>query len=325
LPSKTRVEQALRRASSFTSSAVLPKPELTLCKDVCQKQIMVPADRVQRLHKRDEVTGMSLVPDGSLVKGCWPWFPAPPINRLVGSPPRSVQGDVLALLSWSTAAGTQGIASGTVRKARLPRSVRRRNCCTRCQEAMSTGRLRSNGPCGSVRPSRGNPGAGPGSDPARRPAWWTGRWRVHGVAAPTSPELEHVGRVNAELDTLAVSWRRNECLATALASPPRPLSSQSRLVWALVIVSRVVKVFDETIKRVSAGSRSCTASAKSVASMLDTNRKHGAVAVVFQRLVGHDRTRSEPPMPMFDDVLDALARVACSSHARMRSEKSAIL
>jgi hypothetical protein len=40
----------------------------------------------------------------------------------------------------------------------------------------------------------------------------------------------------------------------------------------LVIVSSVVKVFDETTKSVSAGSRSPVASTKSVASTLDTKR-----------------------------------------------------
>ena len=40
----------------------------------------------------------------------------------------------------------------------------------------------------------------------------------------------------------------------------------------LFIVSRVVKVFDETMNRVSAGSRSRVASTKSVPSTLDTNR-----------------------------------------------------
>jgi hypothetical protein len=38
------------------------------------------------------------------------------------------------------------------------------------------------------------------------------------------------------------------------------------------MVSRVVKVFEETMKRVSEGSRSRTASAKSVPSTLETNR-----------------------------------------------------
>ena len=42
---------------------------------------------------------------------------------------------------------------------------------------------------------------------------------------------------------------------------------------ALVIVSRVVKVFEETMNSVSAGSRSRTASAKSVPSTLETKRK----------------------------------------------------
>ena len=64
-----------------------------------------------------------------------------------------------------------------------------------------------------------------------------------------------------------------KCLATALASPPKTLEQPSRArVWALVIVSRVVKVFDETMNSVSAGSRSRTASAKSVPSTLETKR-----------------------------------------------------
>ena len=63
-----------------------------------------------------------------------------------------------------------------------------------------------------------------------------------------------------------------KCLATAFSSPPRPASDQSRAVWALVIVSSVVKVFEETMNSVSAGSRSRTASAKSVPSTLETKR-----------------------------------------------------
>ena len=63
-----------------------------------------------------------------------------------------------------------------------------------------------------------------------------------------------------------------KCLAIA-SSSPSAASAHSRAVWALVIVSSVVKVFEETTKRVSAGSRSRVASTKSVASTLETNRK----------------------------------------------------
>jgi len=42
---------------------------------------------------------------------------------------------------------------------------------------------------------------------------------------------------------------------------------------AFVIVSSVVKVFDDTMNNVSAGSRSRVASAKSVPSTFDTKRK----------------------------------------------------
>ena len=63
-----------------------------------------------------------------------------------------------------------------------------------------------------------------------------------------------------------------KCLATARTSPPSPASDQARAVCAFVIVSSVVNVFDEMMNRVSAGSRSRTASAKSVPSTLETNR-----------------------------------------------------
>jgi hypothetical protein len=64
-----------------------------------------------------------------------------------------------------------------------------------------------------------------------------------------------------------------KCLATARASPASPASDQSLALWAFVMVSSVVKVFDEMTKRVSAGSRSQVASAKSVPSTLETKRK----------------------------------------------------
>ena len=63
-----------------------------------------------------------------------------------------------------------------------------------------------------------------------------------------------------------------KCFATAVSSPPRPASNQALADWAFVIVSRVVNVFDEMMNSVSAGSRSWTASAKSVLSMLETKR-----------------------------------------------------
>jgi hypothetical protein len=64
-----------------------------------------------------------------------------------------------------------------------------------------------------------------------------------------------------------------KCFATAAVSPPSPARLHSRAEAALVMVSRVVNVFDETMKRVSAGSRSWTASEKSVPSTFETKRK----------------------------------------------------
>ena len=61
-----------------------------------------------------------------------------------------------------------------------------------------------------------------------------------------------------------------KCLATAASSPSRP-TTQSRAEVALVSVSRVPKVLDETMKSVCSGSRSPVASTKSVESTLETN------------------------------------------------------
>ena len=69
---------------------------------------------------------------------------------------------------------------------------------------------------------------------------------------------------------------------------------------------------------VSAGSRSWVASAKSVPSTFETKRKSSdAVAVVLERLVGHDRAQVGAADADIDDVADPLAGVALSS-ARSR-------
>ncbi len=77
------------------------------------------------------------------------------------------------------------------------------------------------------------------------------------------------------------------------------------------MVSSVVKVLDEMMKRVSAGSRSITASAKSVPSTLETKRKTNvAVAVVLERLIGHHRPKIGTSDADVDHVANALAGVA---------------
>ena len=147
--------------------------------------------------------------------------------------------------------------------------------------------------------------------------------RVHRVAAADPvPEPKHVGRVDAERRDLLRRWsrpRRN-------ASPPpprrrrRPPAATARAVWALVIVSSVVNVFDDTMNSVSAGSRSRIASAKSVPSMFETKRNvEAAVAVVPQRLVRHHRPEVRAADADVDDVADPLAGVAVHAPLRTRS------
>src|SRR5206468_10500650 len=85
------------------------------------------------------------------------------------------------------------------------------------------------------------------------------------------PNLLVVSMPNSET-LAALVETATKCFATAFASPPSRASDQSRALWAFVIVSRVVKVFEETMNNVSAASRSCVASTKSVPSTFDTNR-----------------------------------------------------
>ena len=71
---------------------------------------------------------------------------------------------------------------------------------------------------------------------------------------------------SALVDT-ATKWR-----ATA-SSLPSCATSASRAALALVIVSSVVNVFDDTMNSVCAGSSPRVASSRSVESTLDTKRK----------------------------------------------------
>ena len=64
-----------------------------------------------------------------------------------------------------------------------------------------------------------------------------------------------------------------KCFATDCSSPPKAATDQALAECALVIVSSVVNVFEETINSVSAASRSRAASARSVPSTLETKRK----------------------------------------------------
>jgi hypothetical protein len=63
-----------------------------------------------------------------------------------------------------------------------------------------------------------------------------------------------------------------KCFAIADSSPSAS-SVHARADRAFVIVSRVVKVFEEMTKRVSSGARSRVASTKSVESTFETKRK----------------------------------------------------
>ena len=102
---------------------------------------------------------------------------------------------------------------------------------------------------------------------------------------------------------------RNRLLVT-----PKSREKPLRALLALVMVSSVVKVLEEIMNSVSAGSRSRVASTKSVPSTLETNRKViAAIAVVLERLVGHHRPQIGAADADVDDVADAACRCGRST------------
>jgi hypothetical protein len=83
------------------------------------------------------------------------------------------------------------------------------------------------------------------------------------------PNMFAVSMPNSDTRSALVETA-TKCFATALL--PSWLITQSRAEVALVIVSRVPKVFDDTMKSVSSAAKSLVASAKSVESTLETKR-----------------------------------------------------
>src|SRR5919197_643215 len=124
---------------------------------------------------------------------------------------------------------------------------------------------------------------------------------------------------SAALVETATKWR-----ATA-ASSRSAASAHSRAVRAFRIVSRVVNVLDETMNRVSTGSRSLVASAKSVPSTFETNRNTRSRRA-YARSASYAITgpRSEPPMPMFTTFRIGRPVYPVPAPERTRSAKAAI-
>ena len=102
-----------------------------------------------------------------------------------------------------------------------------------------------------------------------------------------------------------------KCFATDFSSPPRPASDQARADWAFVIVSSVVKVFEETMNNVSARIQIPNGFGEIRAVNIGNKTEgHRSVAVVPKRFVGHHRAKVGASDSDIDDVANALAGVA---------------
>ena len=116
----------------------------------------------------------------------------------------------------------------------------------------------------------------------------------------------------------ATMWR-------ATAPSPRASVSQSRTTWALAMVSRVVKVLDDTTTRVVAGSRPERARSASAPSTLAMNRAESPAAVdrrsASAAIFG---PRNDPPIPMFTIVVSRSPVTPRHAPERTASVKSPI-
>ena len=139
---------------------------------------------------------------------------------------------------------------------------------------MSTGRLRSKGvvrKCSSICVKAGEHRAEMRrADGDHRRQADRGIHRI--AAADPVPETEHVVAIDAEFRHLLGVGRNGDEVLGDGALVAELAKLHARAAWALVTVSSVVNVFDETMNSVSAGSRSCVASTKSVASTFETKR-----------------------------------------------------
>jgi len=193
---------------------------------------------------------------------------------------------------------------------------------------MSTGRFRSNGAVPEVLVHFVEALSIARKFRSRPRAWVRARSRSPSSSARRpSPEPEHVRRVDAELrDFAAFVETATKCLATDRSSPPRPATDPGARSSGVRHRLQSREGLGRHDERGLRGSRSRTASAKSLPIDVGNEpERHGAVAVVSERFVGHDRSQVGAAYADVDDVPDPLARVAFQVPSRTRSAKSLIL
>ena len=130
-------------------------------------------------------------------------------------------------------------------------------------------------PCGSARPWRGSRRAALRTAPDRRRAWWTARWPSPSSSArPPSPRIRTCCRCRCRTPPPARRWwtRPRSAWRWRIPRPAAIDAASPAPTVALVRVSSVPNVLDETMKSVSSRDRSRVASVKSVESTLETKR-----------------------------------------------------
>ena len=212
-----------------------------------------------------------------------------------------------------------------------PPSARRRSCCTRPPaDPSAPADCARTARCGNARPSGGSRPAWPGSSP--------GRWRASSKGRSPSPS--NTGRRPSP--RTRTCWRcrcrtshtsaafvetATKCLATAFSSPPKPCerpgASRVGVGHCLQRRESFRRDDEQCFRRVEIADRFREVGAIDVG---DEPERHGAVAVMLERLVGHHR----PEVGAADADIDRHCECACPCGPSRRrcgleSEKSAIL
>ena len=137
--------------------------------------------------------------------------------------------------------------------------------------------------------------------------------RIHRVAAADPvPELEHVGGVDAELrDFFGVGRNRDEMLGDSLGvaakAAERPIARAVRVGHRLERREGLRGDDEQRFRRIEIARRLDEIGAIDVG---DEAERHGAVAVILERLIRHHRPEVGAADADIDDVADAFAGVA---------------
>ena len=184
-------------------------------------------------------------------------------------------------------------------------------------------------PSGNARPSRGSRPAWRGNCPGRSPAWSRGRWpSPSNSGRRPNPRSRTCWRCRCRISRLPLRWSTRRQSAwrwrlLVLQARQQPVARRVRVGHGFQRGEGLGGDDEQRLGRIEIAHRFGEIRAVDVG---DETESHGAVAVVLQRFIGHDRAEIGAADADIDDVADAFAGMAFPARrCARRLEKSAIL